>query len=323
MTLARKLMMSGMRKRCISPCAARPRLMPTIRGPTPVRHEDRVTPVSLSAGVCTMRIFAQWRRCCAGSQCVPIINAYPFTSSSFWDQAQQPRNAPDRNRAIRCVCRDGASVAVGHPTSPNISAHPFSPSGLGSSIPTQHLALPRSTALHWVRCPRLSSPAHAYPWSAGFGTKYSDPGTLAAGARAWGGIFPARQCGGSRARDQPLCCSMGMVGLFGSRTPISDADRTGSNGIGSPDSGAIAVAPIRRPMSLPIRGHLASETKVATRLFPTGSNSAVAFAPNGNSIAVAHDDMPFNLCLSVVRLVSAQVLNPTSPAVQDLAWLSG
>ena len=81
-----------------------------------------------------------------------------------------------------------STIAVGHSTTPFISAYPWSsgfgtkyanPSTLPTGIGTGVSFNPAGTAIAVAHAtlPFIS----AYPWSAGFGTKYANPSTLPTG----------------------------------------------------------------------------------------------------------------------------------------------
>jgi hypothetical protein len=140
----------------------------------------------------------------------------------------------------------------------------------------------------------------AYPWSAvGFGTKYSDPGTLPAG-NGNGVAFTANGDAIAVAHNTTPFISAYPFSSAGYGTKYSDPGTlpasTGNEVAFSPIADAIAVAHATTPFvsAYPWNSSTGFGTKYSDPgTLPASTGNGVAFSPGGNAIAVAHNTTPY------------------------------
>jgi len=198
-------------------------------------------------------------------------------------------------------------VAVGHATSPFVSAYPWSSLGFGakfsnpSTLPTDTgNAVAFSPAGTEIAVGHATSPfVSAYPWSSlGFGAKFSNPSTLPTNTGNAVAFSPAGTEIAVGHAGSPFVSAYPWSSLgFGTKFSNPSTLPTG-NGLGvefSPAGTEIAVGHTTSPF---VSAYPWSPSGFGTKFsnpstLPTGTGNEVAFSPAGTEIVVSHAGSPF------------------------------
>jgi hypothetical protein len=199
------------------------------------------------------------------------------------------------------------TIAVGHATTPNVTAYPWSSStGFGTKF-TDPATLPAGTgtgvaftaAGDAIAVADNSSPyVTAYPWSiSGFGTKFTNPATLPAGSGTGVAFSPAGNAIAVAHDTTPFITAYPWSGSgFGTKFANPATLPTGQgNGVAfTPAGDAIAVAHTTSPFitAYPWSGSGFGTKFTNPATLPTGQGNDVAFSTAGDAIAVAHSSSP-------------------------------
>ena len=143
----------------------------------------------------------------------------------------------------------------------------------------------------------------AYPWSAGFGTKYSDPGTLPANNGYGVAFSPSGAAIAISHPGSPYVTAYpwtsgtgGTNGGFGTKYSDPGTLPTGDgNGVAfSPSGAAIAIVHYGSPYVSAYPWSAGFGTKYSDPgTLPTGIGTGVAFSPSGTDIAIVHYGSPY------------------------------
>jgi hypothetical protein len=200
------------------------------------------------------------------------------------------------------------TIAVGHATTPNVTAYPWSSSTGFSTKFTDPATLPASTGLGVAFSPAGDAIAvahnatpfvNAYPWSiSGFGTKFTNPATLPAGDGYGVAFSPAGNAIAVAHFTSPYVTAYPWSGSgFGTKyTNPASLPPSSSYGVAfSPAGNAIAVAHSITPFvtAYPWSGSGFGTKFTDPATPPASTGFGIAFSPAGNAIAVAHDTTPF------------------------------
>jgi hypothetical protein len=197
------------------------------------------------------------------------------------------------------------SIAVAHPTSPFITAYPWSGAGFGAKFtnpatlpPAEGEGVAFSPAGDAVAVTHSFPGLSAYSWSgAGFGTKFGDPTTLPSGVAIGVAFSPASDAIAVGHQTSPFITVYPWSGSgFGTKftNPATLPTGFGRDVAFSPTGNAIAVAHQTSPFitAYPWSG-AGFGTQFANPATLPGFNAfGVAFSPSGDAIAVAYAQTP-------------------------------
>jgi hypothetical protein len=199
------------------------------------------------------------------------------------------------------------ALAVGHDTTPFVSAYPWSSGGFGAkfadpaTLPTNQsngvAFSPGGTALAVAHSttPFVS----AYPWSSGgFGAKFTNPATLPAGAGYGVAFSPAGTELAVANSTSPYVSAYPWSGAgFGAKfaNPATLPTGQGNDVAFSPAGTELAVAHSTTPY---VTAYPWSSAGFGTKFtnpatLPTDTGYGVAFSPAGTELAVAHVTSPY------------------------------
>jgi hypothetical protein len=199
------------------------------------------------------------------------------------------------------------TVAVGHATSPFITAYNWTSSGFGTKY-TNPATLPAGTTRgvafspsgNAVAAAHDNSPAiTAYPWSiSGFGTKFTNPVTVPTGSGFSTAFAPNGNTVAVGHDITPFVSAYPWsISGFGTKftNPATLPTGTGNGVAFTPASDAIAVAHATTPFvsAYPWSGGGFGTKFTDPATLPASTGNGVAFSPSGGAIAVAHTTTPF------------------------------
>jgi hypothetical protein len=199
------------------------------------------------------------------------------------------------------------TVAVGHATSPFITAYNWTSSGFGTKY-TNPATLPAGTTRgvafspsgNAVAAAHDNSPAiTAYPWSiSGFGTKFTNPVTVPTGSGFSTAFAPNGNTVAVGHDTTPFVSAYPWsISGFGTKftNPATLPTGTGNGVAFTPASDAIAVAHATTPFvsAYPWSGGGFGTKFTNPATLPASTGNGVAFSPSGAAIAVAHTTTPF------------------------------